>query len=174
MTEAGKQAQTYWETREHLNYLRDVRVLASKVGADAESIIDVGSNACPYLEWFDWVPRRVSIDISKPYSSATVQGIRADFLKSELGSFDLCLCLQVLEHIPDAETFARKLLAIAPRVIASVPYMWPDGSCKWHVHDPVDEIKMQSWFGRSPQLCSIVQETHAPPNHRRMICYYEA
>src|SRR6266542_1900821 len=69
----------------------------------------------PYLEWFDWIPRKVSIDIHKPYRSPTVEGITADFLTFKPKQrFDICLCLQVVEHIPDARAFAQKLLASSP------------------------------------------------------------
>jgi glycosyltransferase involved in cell wall biosynthesis len=163
----------YWRSADSV-YLRKVFDLAYEVATDATSVIDVGTNGCPYLEGFGWIPRRTSLDLITPYRSETVKGIKADFLKwSSSEQFDLCLCLQVLEHIPDAASFAQKLLTTAPRVIVSVPYLWPADSCEGHVHDPVDETKIESWFGRAPDRQLIVTEPNSGRHARRLICYFK-
>jgi SAM-dependent methyltransferase len=156
----GISGKTYWHRRARSAYLREVRRLVTEVAADARSILDVGSNGCAYLDWFRWAPRRVSLDLKNPYSSEAVEGIKADFLAHKFPArFDVVLCLQVLEHVPNAAMFARRLLANAQRhLIVSVPYKWPAGRCAEHVHDPVDEAKMREWFGRSPDFSKIVAE----------------
>lgn len=168
-----KPKPSYWERRQNSVYLEYVSGLVRFVGRDARSILDVGSRNCPYLDWFDWIPRRVSLDLDRPYRSETVEGIRADFLSHEFAErFDVCLCLQVLEHIPDVERFARKLLAVSPRVIVSVPYRWPVGQNKNHIHDPVDEQKIRDWFGRDPDYSLLAREVNRPVV--RLICYFQA
>jgi hypothetical protein len=171
----GAEAPDYWQSRRDAVYLQRVAKLVQSVGCDARSILDVGSNRCPYLDWFEWIPRRVSVDLQAPYFSPTVEGIKADFLTWQAGEkFDLCLCLQVLEHVPDAGAFSRKLLASANRVIVSVPYLW-SGSCKYHVHDPVDDAKIAAWFEREPDVSIVVTEIPTKDNPRgvrRMICYF--
>jgi hypothetical protein len=163
----------YWRSREHKVYLREVRALVGAVGKDAKSILDVGSNGCRYLDWFDWIPRRVSLDLSNPYRSETVASIRADFLTHSFEErFDVCLCLQVLEHVQDATAFARKLLTIASHVIVSVPYRWSIEKCAEHVHDPVDETKVTAWFGREPSRWLLTEERKG--KGRRLICYFSA
>jgi trans-aconitate methyltransferase len=108
----------------------------------------------------------------KPYRSPTVQGITADFLTFKPKQrFDICLCLQVLEHIPDARAFAQKLLASSPRVLISVPYLWAADSHVQHVHDPIDEAKVVAWFGQSPSFSMISTEHRT--GVRRLICYFE-
>jgi len=162
----------YWESRKTLVYLQHIFAIVHFIGKDAKSIIDVGSNGCPYLEWFDWIPRRVSVDLVKPYSSGTVEGIKADFLTLNFKErFDVCLCLQVIEHVEDAHSFSRGLLTLASRVLVSVPYCWPKGASQGHVHDPVDEAKVADWFGRPPDFTMISTE-HGHPV-RRMLCYFE-
>ena len=75
--------------------------------------IDVGTGNSPYLEWFEWIDRRVSLDIANPYQSDAVTGVTGNVLDVELGQkFDLCTCLQVLEHVPDPGAFARRLFEI--------------------------------------------------------------
>jgi hypothetical protein len=171
----GVAAPDYWQKRRDANYLQRVAKLVQAVGGDARSILDVGSNRCPYLDWFEWIPRRVSVDLQAPYFSPSVEGIKADFLTWQANEkFDLCLCLQVLEHVPDAGAFSRKLLASARQVIVSVPYLW-SGSCKYHVHDPVDDEKIAAWFGCEPDVSIVVTETPTednPKGVRRMICYF--
>jgi hypothetical protein len=169
----GIPQKSYWQRRRNSVYLQAVRRLVRSVGADAESILDVGSNGCGYLDWFDWIPRRVSIDIRNPYSGPGVEGVRADFLTHRFTErFDLVLCLQVLEHIPDAHRFAQRLLAGARhRVIVSVPYRWAADRSAHHVHDPVDEDKMLRWFGRQPISTGIAREWRWTRTER-MICVY--
>lgn len=163
---------TYWEKRQHFAYYQCVRELVQDVGRDARSIIDIGTGECAHLDWFDWIPRRVSLDLRSPYRSSAVQGIQADFLEWENHEpFDICLCLQVLEHIPDAARFAQKLLKTAAMVIVSVPHKWVPGGRSDHVHDPVDEAKVAGWFARRPDRVILVREP-ARRNRERMICYY--
>lgn len=164
----------YWERRKNFKYLQEVRRLAAAVAPNAQSIVDVGSNGCPYLDWWQNATRRVSVDLRRPYVAPGVEWVVGDFLEYDVDAkFDLCLCLQVLEHVPDARSMARKLLAIADHVIASVPYQWPRGRVKWHVHDPVDEQKMLDWFGREPDKAIIVKEDSGGKCARRLICYYQ-
>jgi hypothetical protein len=168
-----EQPDDYWRAREHMVYLREVRALVAAIGEHAISILDVGSNGCAYLDWFDWIPRRVSIDLINPYRSTAVESIEADFLTHPFQErFDVCLCLQVLEHVPDATAFARKLLTIASNVIISVPYLWSADKCPEHVHDPVDETKVAAWFGREPGRLLVTEERKG--RGRRLICCYTA
>ena len=63
-----------------------------------------------------------------PYKGAGVSGFTADFLTWEAGRrFDIVTCLQVLEHVPAADLFARKLLTMSDIVVVSVPFEWCEG-----------------------------------------------
>lgn len=162
----------YWTKRKDHIYLLVVRTIVEQLGKKAQSVIDVGSNGCPYLEWFDWVDDRTSIDIRNPYSSATVDSVKADFLDWEPDKkYDMSLCLQVLEHVDDAFLFAQKLLDLSELAVVSVPYKWPAGRTTGHIHDPVDENKMRQWFGREPNFSYIAAEVVSPVS--RLICVYE-
>lgn len=165
-------ASSYWAERKDADYLKKVFEVARRHSANAKSIIDIGSNGCPYLDWFDWIDERISLDLVNPYFSQDVKSIKVDFLKwKNAKQFDICLCLQVLEHIPDAKAFARKLLEISPNLVISVPYRWREGQCIHHVHDPVDEMKIYDWFGRWPNDTYIIAD--GPGQVKRLICYFQ-
>jgi hypothetical protein len=169
-----EELQRYWNERKSSVYLQHLRALVNFIGRDARSIIDVGSNGCPYLEWFGWIPNRVSLDLNKPYRGKNVVAVKQDLLNYRTNFvFDLCICLQVLEHVPNAADFARRLLSLSPHVLISVPYRWPitnHTKAMGHIHDPVDEQKLTSWFGREPDFQMISEEIATPV--RRLICYY--
>lgn len=162
----------YWRDRQDLLYYQVVRQLVEGLGQGAGSMLDVGSAACPYLDWFPQIPVRVSLDIERPHRAAGVESITADFLKWRTDRrFDIVTCLQVMEHVDDPAAFATKLLAVGRTVIVSVPHAWPPGSVDGHRHDPVTERKMRSWFGREPNFSYVCREvlTHSD----RLIQVYE-
>jgi hypothetical protein len=164
----------YWERRQGLMYYEYVRALAFPLAAEARSLIDVGSHGTSLAEEFDWIPERAALDLRTPYSSERVRGIKADFFVFEPERrYDFALCLQVLEHVPQAEIFAKKLLAVADRVLVSVPYRWPKGHCRHHCQDPVDEAKLAGWFGREPDYSLVVEEPFRDRQiSRRLIAYF--
>jgi len=165
-------ADDYWTRRKDILYYEIVRILATRIGANANAILDVGSSACPYLDWFDWIPNKTSIDIEKPYSAEGISSYKANFFEWEKDRhYDIVLCLQVLEHIADAKTFAQKLLTMGDVVIVSVPYKWSANKSDEHIHDPVDKRKMKRWFGRPPNFEYICTELLAPVE--RLIQVYD-
>ena len=167
--EAGR----YWQARSGMKYYRHVENLVGCMATEVETIIDVGSGNTPILEVFDWATRRASVDIVAPYRSAVVEGIVGDILTlQDLPRFDLCLCLQVLEHIEDAAAFARRLFTLADIVLISVPYRWK-GQTPGHIHDPVDAAKLRAWTGRDPLYSVVVTEDRAIANNRRLIAVYD-
>lgn len=166
--------ENYWNDRFDLMYYQTVDFIVRAVGAEARSLVDVGTGGCPYLEWFPWIERRVSIDINKPYSSPAVQALNANILDDDVPvGFDLCTCLQVLEHVPEAGRFARRLMELAPTVIVSVPYQWPDGKTQGHVHDPVDVDKLIGWFGREPNYHIVVEEPLRRTKNKRLVAIFD-
>ncbi len=166
----------YWADRQDMLYYRCVFQLASVVAADAGSLIDVGSRSCGYLDWFHWVGSKTSLDIDNPYTAPGVVPVRADFLEWKPDrSYDLVLCLQVLEHLSDEDVkaFAGKLLELGSQIIVSVPYMWPAGGESGHLQDPVTPEKLDSWMGRKPNAFYIVEEPLGEPGfNRRLVAHY--
>jgi hypothetical protein len=164
----------YWRNRMDLMYYGYVDYIMRTVARGASSMIDIGTANCPYLEWFDWIGDRVSFDLETPYASSRVQGIRGDFLDHRFDRrFDVCTCLQVLEHIPDVERFARKLLTMADTLVLSVPYLWNAGAAEDHLHDPIDLEKLTLWMGREPNYHLVVQEPFRGKVGQRLIAIYD-
>lgn len=166
---------TYWSKRSDLLYYQYVRYMVRCVGAEAASLVDVGTHQSPYLEWFDWIPEKVSVDLHKPYRSATVRGVEGNIHSLTFPErFDLCTCLQVLEHVPEPEPFARRLLEMCRLLMVSVPWKWPAGRLKTHVNDPVDLDKLAAWFGRGPNYRIVVREPFVRRTGARLIALYDA
>ena len=167
----------YWDDRRNLNYYNYVFEAAKKFIPSANSIIDIGSNGIPFIEELDWINNRYSLDINRPYESENVVGYKEDFLKFvPKMHYDAALCMQTLEHIDDPKEFAKKIFEIADHIILTVPYKWPAGSCKWHVHDMIGLDTMKEWTGMDPDYYLVVPEVSwewgpgAPLC--RLICYY--
>jgi Methyltransferase domain len=157
----------YWERRKNSLYLRAAEAVCRRFGGSPASVIDVGSNGTPTLEWHrSTASKLVSVDLKRPYRAEGVESIISDFLVYEPDSkFDLVTCFQVLEHLPSPEPFARKLLSLGKVVVVSVPYKWPKGKCLHHPQDPVDEAKLKRWFGRNPDFSHLsieVEFDHSP------------
>jgi SAM-dependent methyltransferase len=165
----------YWHRRKNSVYLHYVDYITCALGEKSKSVIDVGSRHCQYLDWFPWFRERVSLDLDDPYVGTGVESITADFLKWEPGrSFDVVLCLQVLEHVPKVHEFAAKLMKTGRHVIVSVPYKWAPGSVRSHVHDPIDRAKFESWFPQKPDYFVIAREPLSRRNGQRIVAYFDA
>ena len=154
-----EQMAVYWERRQQYVYYYVVRQLTEGLGKNAASMLDVGSAATPFLDWFAHIPERASLDLSFPYDGPGVTPITTDFLQWEPGRrFDVVTCLQVLEHVPRADLFAKKLLAVGEIVVVTVPYQWEKGRVRSHIHDPVTREKTRSWFGCKPNYEFVCHE----------------
>ena len=154
-------------------YYRYIDAIVRGIGADATSLLDVGTWNARYLEAFDWIPRRVALDKRVVYSSENVEGITADFFEYQPDTpFDLVTCFQVLEHVPNAKMFAQKLFQVGCNVLISVPFKWKAGASKYHVHDPIDLNKLESWTERKPSYSIVVTEIFAGAKGKRLIAYY--
>jgi hypothetical protein len=145
--------------------------MARRIARNATSILDVGSHDTPILEWFPNAASRVSVDMREPFRGLGIDAYQEDFLKWETDhTFDVGLCLQVLEHVEKADEFARRLSELCEVVIVSVPYRWPETASRFHVHDPVDEAKLVGWFGREPNYQYQVKELDG---NERLIAVYD-
>lgn len=166
----------YWARRSNMMYYKYIDILVKAFAYEAQSIIDIGSANTKCIELFEWIPQKFTLDIKNPYSSPNVTAIETDFLTYEPNqSYDFVMCLQVLEHIPQVDEFAKKLFDLSDRVLISVPYMWPKGADPTHINDPIDKAKLKKWTGRDPSYSIIAEEPLRIPSKgisKRLICYY--
>jgi hypothetical protein len=157
---ASDNKSTYWENRKDSIYLHAAQQICRQYAGKTATVLDVGSNRTATLEWHrDRANQLVSLDLRNPYAAPGVESIKANFFSYKpVRKFELVTCFQVLEHVPNAAAFARKLLEVGEIVIVSVPYRWRKGACKYHIHDPVDAKKMLEWFGERPLYHYIARE----------------
>lgn len=163
----------YWQKRSSNLYYAAVYQIVSVVGKDATSIVDVGSSETDYITWFYWIDRKTQINLTFENAVALpgVERVETDFLAWQQDRpFDVALCLQVLEHVPEPTAFCDKLKASAQHLVVSVPYKWKAGGTKGHIHDPVDKQKLRRWMRLEPNYNLIVREPFGPA---RLICYYD-
>lgn len=162
-------SMVYWRKRQALTYYQEVIRIAREVAPNGGSVIDIGAHRTQVLQDLPWFSRRVALDRGEIPSQDGVETVRANFHKwTPDRRFDLVLCLQVLEHLKEPAAFAQRLFETGNKVIISVPYRWPKGTCKEHIQDPVDEEKLREWTGREPTRTHVVTDRRA-----RIIAVYE-
>jgi hypothetical protein len=161
--------ESYWKSRKECNYYKKVLEIIRKFN-NCESIIDIGCANTEILKDLS-IKEKTCLDINKLPENEGIRTIKCDFYKWVPDKkYDIVMCLQVLEHLDDPDTFARKLLDLGNKlVIISLPYKWPKGFCKYHVQDPVDEGKILSWIGRQYDESYIIEDSSV----RRIICVYK-
>jgi 2-polyprenyl-3-methyl-5-hydroxy-6-metoxy-1,4-benzoquinol methylase len=163
-------AEYYYNKRKDMNYYKAVLAIVNAL--PYRSVLDVGARRSPVLEALPSSKERVTLDKVAVKSTPGVRHIVADFFTwTPDRTYDLVLCLQVLEHLDHPAPFLQKLFATGTNVIVSVPYRWKKGVCKYHVQDPVTLAKVVGWAGgRKPVAHWIVKDAHL----QRLICLFNA
>lgn len=163
-------SKSYWASRQRLRYYGLVRRWLDELGRGG-LLVDVGGANTPVVTWGQF-EERIAVDPSSPYSGEGVSVCKQDWMDFVMpGDATVTTCLQVLEHLPDERVapFARKLLAHTEWAIISVPYLWPRGTCKHHLQDPVSRQKLIGWCGRQPVRSRIVQDGRL----KRLVALFE-
>ena len=165
-------------SRSKFRYYDTLFYTALQFGHEASSLIEVGCSSNPFIQHLDWVDKRTCV---APYfveysgdndgrnsnkqimdTKNPIESVVADFMEYDLtdNSYDLLICSQVLEHVPDSSAFMKKLIKTAKTSIISVPYKWGDcgKSCN-HVTHQISYDKLLEWSSpHKPIYSSIVQE----------------
>lgn len=160
---------SYWDQRCQLKYYRIVDKLLTS-HSPGEMLVDVGCYDTEMILRGDFAVR-VTID---PYQRPELEGVEtlvADWMQVELPRATVIMCLQTLEHLPDALVydFALKLRKGGNIIIVSVPYKWPKGLCKYHCQDPIDQVKLDGFMKCKALSSEIATETNGI---RRLVCTY--
>jgi SAM-dependent methyltransferase len=97
--------------------------------AAGSRVIDIGAGEAPYRELF-CDQNYVTLDRpDTPHSGGVDLHGDADAIPAENGSFDVVVCTQVLEHVPDPlrvlQEF-RRVLRGGGLMLATVPFMWEE------------------------------------------------
>jgi hypothetical protein len=149
--------RSYWDGRKHYRYYQEVVRLAREHAPGGGRVIDVGAGEAELLDRLGWFESRTALDRRYVPPRPGLDIVVADFREYQpQHGFDLVLCLQVLEHVPDPKAFARKLLDIGRTVVISVPHRWPASDHEPHLHDPVDAATLEDWTGTAPVETLVV------------------
>ena len=154
------QGQYYLRQRKDYSYYKVLRALISLVEQDVKSVINVGCGPIPLFKGLKKISKRVYLDLDAvPKELDGAVAIKEDFLKYETAEkFDLAVCSQVLERVPEVGKFIAKLKGLSRNLIISVPYKWQPDTKDNHAHDFIDGEKVRKWLGMSPQMEFIVKD----------------
>jgi SAM-dependent methyltransferase len=130
---------------------RQARSLASEA-----RVIDIGAGDAPYRELFA-AQRYVTLDHAETDHSGKVDLLgSADSIPADAGSFDVVLCTQVLEHVPDPQRAMRefhRVLVPGGLLLATVPFVWEEHEAP---HDyyrytrwGIEHLLQQAGFGQA-------------------------
>jgi hypothetical protein len=162
---------TFYQSRINLGYYKIARSWLESLGP-REAILDVGCWDSPVATWGDFRLRYTVDSRQRPDLPGVTKVVAAwpDAARMIPDPVSVVTCLQVIEHIPEVRPFVDALFAAASQyVVLSVPYRWPAGMCRQHVHDPIDDAKLQWMTGRTPCRTVLTKDQQA-----RIVAIYEA
>ncbi len=174
--------------RKHLRYYDTLFYATLQYGANAKSIIEVGCASDPFIQYLDWIDQRTCVapyfveygDFAKTNKDlgTKITTVTADFMEYQLPNgkqFDLLLCNQVLEHVPDPASFMKKLIESATTSIISVPYNWEGcGEICNHKTDYITMSMLTEWSAPYlPIYRGIVTEDGDSKFNKRVIFVFE-
>lgn len=116
---------------------------------------------------------------NKNKNTTKIESVTADFMEYQLPNdkkFDLLLCSQVLEHVPDPAAFMKKLISTAKTSIISVPFNWADcgKKCNHVTHHIMDELLTKWSAPHVPIYRGIIKEEHdTNERFRRIILVFK-
>ena len=169
----GDPWEIYWKSRKEYIYLHVCKQIIKIVGSSATTIVDVGSNRTPILEFLPMVENRYSVDPQTPYENEGIISVFEDFLlfsPPPAVNFQLGTCLQVMEHVSNPYDFAQRLLSVCEVVLISVPYLEPPGANPGHIHSMINLETIEKWFGKSPNFTYVAVEMSGD---ERIICLFD-
>jgi len=149
--------------------------------SEAKTSIEVGCANDPFIKYLDWIDKRTCV---APYfidyknedntqaernmntkltNSVEIEKVVSDFMKytpPNEEKFDLLLCSQVLEHVPNPAAFMKKMIETAKVSIISVPFNWGNcGETCNHVTHFITQKMLLKWsYPYKPIHTAIVAE----------------
>jgi len=165
--------------REHYTYYDSLFYLSMQYGRQAKSLLEVGCASDPFAKYLSWIdqrtcvaPYQVTYDGKNHGPSASVDFVKADFMEYKSDKeekFDLLICSQVVEHVPDPAGFMKKLVEAAKTSIISVPYMWPACDNCNHKTNNITLDTILKWVEpHKPQHHTIITEADNNKYNRRI------
>jgi 2-polyprenyl-3-methyl-5-hydroxy-6-metoxy-1,4-benzoquinol methylase len=158
----------YWERRKNNDYYKLVKAICSKILINNKnySIIDFGCRNTEII--FDLKCDKKFLldkkDEYKPYQKLKIAEKNIIFIEKSIydidytNEFDICICLQTLEHLEDPEK-AFRLIHKASKLytIISLPYKW-EVFAKGHIHHHIDEQLIKKWTKLDPIQSYVMKD----------------
>lgn len=144
-----------WKKRKEEIFYKIVELLVNRLGAKANSIIDIGSGKSELISEFNNIDSKTTLDKRYPYTNENIQSIRADFLTwVPAQRYDVVICLQTIDQFSDPKFAAEKLLKLGKVIIISFTSA-RDGN------ELLSDEVVIGWFGRSPNFKYTVREINS-------------
>jgi SAM-dependent methyltransferase len=105
--------------------LDDLASVLARVPRTTVDVLDIFCGSRPYDDMLPLGSRCVGFDIDDYYGMADVVG--EDFLPFEDASFDLVICIEAFQYVPDSEggvAEIRRVLRAGGRALVAVPFVW--------------------------------------------------
>jgi len=142
--------------RTHFVYYDKLLFLVMQYGMNARSLLEVGCADQPLSAKFTWIPTKHCVapyfatyrETKKENVNDGVIHFKADFLRWKAPlNYDLLVCSQVVEHVPDPGAFVQGLIQAAKTAIISVPHLWKDEACEncHHISHEITAAKFREW-----------------------------
>ena len=121
----GFVAEMPWERESIVAFV----IAAAQATAPGARVLDVGSGDAPYRELFAHAEYKTADWSQSPHEEASRSDFiaPADRLPVKDGEFDVVLCTQVLEHVPEPAAVLRefaRVLGPGGRVYLTAPLVW--------------------------------------------------
>ncbi|KAL3809355.1 hypothetical protein ACHAXA_009063 [Cyclostephanos tholiformis] len=176
--------------RNHMRYYDALFYAALQYGIDAKSILEVGCASDAFVRHLNWIDDRTCVapyfESYEKYASGGGGGnvvtnnnatdsmdnivmVTADFMQYPVErTYDLLLCNQVLEHVPNPAKFMKKLIDSARTSIISVPYNWEDcGKECAHVSHRITHKTLLRWSAPHVPIYQGIVTDNATSNFGR-------
>ena len=159
----------YWNKRQHLAYYKKIIEICSKILKNNEnySIIDFGCKNTEVI--FDLkCNKKFLLDKRNTYSKKQKLKIsekNIQFLEQNIcdieyeNKFDICVCLQTLEHLKDPERAFQIIHKASKKyIIISLPYKWGARNPNGHLHHNIEQQLIKKWTGIEPDQSFIIED----------------
>lgn len=161
--------QNYWKKRMGLVYYKKIIDICSEILIDNKnySIIDFGCRNTELI--FDLkCDKKFLLDKKNTYNQRQKKIIEKKNIQYVCQSiydikyeneFDICLCLQTIEHLEDPKkAFELIYRASKKYIIISLPYKWVARNPNGHLHHNIEQQLIKKWTGIEPDQSFIIED----------------
>ena len=148
-----------WKAAQILRLLRDRDVrpaTMAEIGCGAGGVLAAVVVEMPSVKWAEgWDVAREAIERAERYQNERMNFVTGDMLATDK-RYDLCLCIDVFEHVPNYMGFLRALRGHAERHIFHIPLdMHVSALLRDRHHDVRASVGHLHYFSRGTALATL-------------------